>query len=186
VRVEVPLTRSHWEAALLAPTVSLARGWEKQLDSRFDHVLLAPGLTAAAYYRWLREQAVDYVALPDTPLDSSSAQEGRLIRSGLPYLREVFTSTHWRLYAVLSPTPLAAGPGRLTSLGHDTFALRASSRGRFLVRVHFSRYLTLARGVGCVGRAPGGWTSVLARAPGTMLVRARFSLDRALGLEGSC
>ena len=32
VRVEVPLTRSHWEAALLAPTVSLARGWEKQLD----------------------------------------------------------------------------------------------------------------------------------------------------------
>src|SRR4029077_13648694 len=32
VRVEVPLTRSHWEAALLAPSVSLARGWEKQLD----------------------------------------------------------------------------------------------------------------------------------------------------------
>ena len=47
VRVEVPLTRSHWEAALLAPTVSLARGWEKQLDTRFDGVLLAPGLTAA-------------------------------------------------------------------------------------------------------------------------------------------
>ena len=32
VRVEVPLTRSHWEAALLAPAVSLARGWEKQLE----------------------------------------------------------------------------------------------------------------------------------------------------------
>ncbi len=43
VRVEVPLTRSHWEAALLAPTVSLARGWEKQLETRFDGVLLAPG-----------------------------------------------------------------------------------------------------------------------------------------------
>ena len=34
VRVEVPLTRSHWEAALMAPSVSLARGWEKQLDER--------------------------------------------------------------------------------------------------------------------------------------------------------
>ncbi len=49
VRVEVPLTRSHWEAALMAPTVSLARGWEKQLDERYDGVLLDPGLTAAGY-----------------------------------------------------------------------------------------------------------------------------------------
>ena len=49
VRVEVPLTRSHWEAALLAPTVSLARGWEKQLDERYDRVLLSGGLTAASY-----------------------------------------------------------------------------------------------------------------------------------------
>jgi hypothetical protein len=186
VRVEVPLTRSHWEAALLAPTVSLARGWEKQLDSRFDAVLLASGLTVAAYRRWLGENAVSYVALPDAALDPSSATEGKLIRAGLPYLSEVFASPHWRLYAVLTPTPLAAGPGRLTALGHDTFSLRAYSRGSFLVRVHFSRYLTLTRGAGCVGPAPGGWTSVLARAPGTLVVQARFSLARALGLEGSC
>ena len=57
----------------MAPTVSLARGWEKQLDTRYDGVLLDPGLTAAGYYRWLHEQAVSYVALPDTPLDPSSA-----------------------------------------------------------------------------------------------------------------
>ena len=59
MRVEVPLTRSHWEAALLAPSVSLARGWEKQLEERYDAVLLGPGLTAAAYSRWLHEQAVE-------------------------------------------------------------------------------------------------------------------------------
>ncbi len=117
VRVEVPLTRSHWEAALLAPTVSLARGWEKQLDNRFDRVLLARGLTAAGYQRWLHEQGVGYVALPDTSLDPSSAQEGRLIRRGPPYLREVFASRHWTIYAVRTPAPLASGPGRLTSLG---------------------------------------------------------------------
>jgi len=186
VRVEVPLTRSHWEAALLAPTVSLARGWEKQLDTRFDHVLLAPGLTAAAYDSWLHEQAVSYVALPDTPLDPSSAQEGRLIRRGLPYLREVFASRHWRIYAVLTPTPLASGPGRLTWLGNDSFALRATSPGRFLVRVHFTRYWTVTGGAGCVGPAPGDWTSVAVSAPGSVVVSARFSIARALGLGSSC
>jgi hypothetical protein len=186
VRIEVPLTRSHWEAALLAPTVSLTRGWEKQLETRFDHVLLAPRLTAAGYDSWLHEQAVAYVALPDTPLDPSSAREGRLIRRGLPYLREVFASRHWRIYAVLAPTPLASGPGRLTSLGDDSFALQAASAGTFLVRVHFTRYWTVTRGAGCVRRAPGDWTSVAVHAPGSVVVSARFSLARALGLGSSC
>jgi hypothetical protein len=186
VRIEVPLTRSHWEAALLAPSVSLARGWEKQLEDRFDRVLLLDGLTAAVYQRWLREQAVSYVALPDTSLDPSSAQEGRLIAGGLPYLREVAASRHWRIFEVLTAEPLAAGPGRLTSLGHDSFTLRALSRGSFVVRVHFTRYWTLTEGSGCVGPAPGGWTSVSVRAPGSVRVAARFSLARAFASGGSC
>ncbi len=186
VRVEVPLTRSHWETAELAPSVSLARGWEKQLDTRYDGVLLSHALTPASYERWLREQAVAYVALPDTKLDASSAREGELIRAGLPFLHEVFASRHWRIYAVRDATPIATGPGRLTSLGHDSFALRASARGAFVVRVRYTPYWTLARGVGCVGRAAGGWTRVLARAPGTLLVRARFSLAAALGGGESC
>jgi hypothetical protein len=181
VRVEVPLTRSHWEAALMAPAVSLARGWEKQLDERYDGVLLNPGLTAAGYLRWLHEQAVSYVALPDTPLDPSSAQEGRLIRRGLPYLRVVFESRHWTVYAVRDPTPLLEGPGRLTSLGHDSFALRALAPGRFIVRVRFTRYWTFTGGDGRVSEAPGGWTYVTANAPGPLRIAARFSLARALG-----
>jgi hypothetical protein len=184
VRVEVPLTRSHWEAALMAPTVSLARGWEKQLDTRFNDVLLKPGLTAAGYSRWLHEQAVSYVALPDTPLDPSSAQEGRLIRRGLPYLRTVFRSRHWIVYAVRAPTPLLEGPGRLTSLGHDSFGLRARAAGRLLVRVRYTRFWTLTAGAGHVGEAPGGWTYVMADAPGQLHITAHFSLGRALGSEG--
>lgn len=186
VRVEVPLTRSHWEAAELAPTVSLARGWEKQLETRFDDVLLRPGLTAASYDRWLHEQAVKYVALPDARLDPSSAQEGRLIRRGLPYLREVFVGAHWRIFRVLAATPLASGPGRLMSLGHDSFVVRARTPGRFVVRVHFTRYWTLTRGSGCVAPAPGGWTAVSVRTPGTAVVSASFSLGRAFSAGGSC
>jgi hypothetical protein len=186
VRVEVPLTRSHWEAALLAPSVSLARGWEKQLDERYDAVLLGSGLSAAAYERWLREEAITYVALPDVPLDPSSSDEGRLIRAGLAYLSEVSSSRHWRIYAVRSPTPLASGPGQLTALGHDYFSLAVSAPGSILVRVHYTRYFTLARGSGCVRRAPGGWTAVQARVPGTLVVSARFSLARAVGAGGAC
>jgi hypothetical protein len=186
VRVEVPLTRSHWEAALLAPSVSLARGWDKQMETRFNRVLLSPGLTAASYERWLDQQAVAYVALPDVRLDPSSAREGRLIRAGLPYLREVFASAHWRVFQVLSPTPLLTGPGRLTSLGEDSFSLLARTPGSFVVRVRFTRYWTLTRGVGCVAPAPGGWTAVSLRAPGRAVVAARFSLARAFGAERSC
>jgi hypothetical protein len=186
VRIEVPLTRSHWEAAQLAPTVSLARGWEKQLETRYNGVLLGSHLTAASYQRWLREQAVAYVALPDVALDPSSAPEGRLIRAGLPYLREVFASAHWRVFRVLAATPLASGPGRLTALGHDSFALSASAPGRFLVRVHFTRYWTLTRGLGCVAPAPGGWTEVTVRSAGTTVVSASFSLARAFSPSGSC
>ena len=127
------------------------------------------------------------VALPDTPLDPSSAQEGRLIRHGLSYLRVVYTSAHWRIYSVRAPTPLAAGPGALTALDHDSFTLHASAPGSFLVRVHYTPYFTLTRGAGCVRQAPGGWTSVAARTPGTLVVAARFSFSRAFaGGRASC
>lgn len=185
-RVEVPLTRSHWEAAMVAPSVSLARGWEKQLDERYDSALLGAGLTAGEYHAWLQEQAIAYVALPDIPLDPSSAREGALIRGGLTYLRPVFASRHWRVYAVSGATPLLEGAGRLTALGSDTFALYADAPGRLLARVHYTRYDTVVSGHGCVASAPGGWTYVRAGAPGEIVVGARFSLGRALGLDGAC
>ena len=186
VRVEVPLTRTHWEAALLAPKVSLARGWEKQLDTRYDGVLLGGSLTAQSYEEWLHRQAVSYIALPDVKLDPSSAGEGKLISSGLPYLREVFSSAHWRIYAVQGATPLASGPGRLTALGHDSFALDASAAGSFLVRIHFTRYWTVTQGKGCVARGPEGFTEVRAGTVERLVVAARFSLGRAFSSGGSC
>jgi hypothetical protein len=185
-RVEVPLTRSHWEAAMLAPNVSLARGWEKQLDERYDSALLGAGLTAEEYRAWLEREAVAYVALPDAPLDSSSAREGQLIRGGLLYLRPVWASRHWRVYRVSGAMPLLEGPGRLTALGSDTFALHADASGRLLARVRYTRYGTVVSGHGCVARAPGGWTYVQADAPGEIVIGARFSLGRALGLDGAC
>jgi hypothetical protein len=103
--VEVPLTGAHWEAANLAghEGIALARGWERQLDTRYGALFYRPGLTAAAYRAWLAENRVVYVALPDVRLDEAGQAEGALISHGLPYLREVWRSPHWRLYVVGAP-----------------------------------------------------------------------------------
>ncbi len=186
VRLEVPLTRTHWETAELAPRVSLARGWEKQLDERYNGVLLSPGLNAASYERWLHQQAVSYVALPAVQLDPSSAREGKLIRAGLPYLRLVYSSHHWHIYAVRGPTPLVSGPGRVTSLGHDSLSLQVDAPGSLLVRVRYTSYWTVTSGAGCVQRGAGGWTRVDAARRGPLRLRASFSLGRAFGSGRSC
>jgi hypothetical protein len=186
VRVEVPFTHSHWEAALLAPQYSLARGWERQLDTKYDPIFFKPPLASSAYEAWLHNNAVSYVALPDVRLDGSSDEEAALIRKGVPYLHEVFSSAHWRVFAVLDPKPLASAPAVLSGLGHDSFTLRFATSGRSVVRVHFTRYWTVTDGRGCVSSAPGGWTVVSAGAPGVVRVAARFSLVRALGLDDGC
>jgi hypothetical protein len=186
LRVEVPFTHSHWEAALLAPSFVLARGWERQLDTKYDPIFFENKLTPAAYHAWLADNAVSYVALPDVRLDGSSDEEAALIRSGLPYLREVFSSAHWRVFAVLAPTPLASAPARLSELDHDSFTLRFPTPGRSLVRLHYTRYWTVVGGHACVAPAPGGWTAVSVKSAGVVRVAARFSLARAFGLAGAC
>jgi hypothetical protein len=101
--VEVPLTATHAEAAYLAghDGVKLARGWERQLDTRYAALFYEPTLTASAYQEWLRENRVAYVALADASLDYAGRAEGRLVARGQPYLREVWRSEHWRLFQVI-------------------------------------------------------------------------------------
>jgi len=162
LRVEVPMTEAHWESVYLPehPLILLARGWERQLDTRYDALFYRPNLTASAYRSWLDQNAVSYVALPDVPLDSAGEQEGQLIARGLPYLTEVWHSMHWRLFAVRDATPLAQPPAVLTGVGPDSFTLLAPHQGAFTVRVHFTPYWTIERGPASVHRAPGGWTQI--------------------------
>jgi hypothetical protein len=101
--VEVPLTQSHWEAAYVAghDGIALARGWDRQLDTRYGAIFYRPTLSSSAYRGWLMENKVAYVALPDAPLDSAGRLEGKLVARELPYLRELWHSEHWRLYRVM-------------------------------------------------------------------------------------
>lgn len=187
VRVEVPFTHSHWEAALLAPDYSLARGWERQLDTKYDSLFFTEGtLSPASYARWLRGEAVSYVALPDVRLDGSSEQEGALIRRGQPFLREVLHTAHWRVFAVLGSAPLASAPADPIALGHDSFALRFARAGRSLVRVRYTRYWAASGAGACVSEGAGGWTSVDAKSAGVVRVTTGFSLARAIGGGSGC
>jgi hypothetical protein len=176
LRIEVPFTQSHWEAVFLGTSLSLARGWERQLDNKYDAVFYAPLLTPSAYRDWLTSTAVRFVALPDAPLDVSSRQEAALTRRGLPFLHPVFASAHWRVYAVAGTQPLASGPGRLAELDQDGFTLHAAGPGTFLVRLRYTPYWTVTDGTAAVSRTPEGWTQVRVGSPGTVRLETRFSL----------
>ncbi len=194
-RVEVPPTREHGEARWVAARLPLARGWERQLDIHYDGLFYdsaglseesADALGSARYRAWLSRNAVSYVALPDAPLDYSATDEAHVLRAGQSYLREVWRARHWRLFAVLSPTPLAQPPSTLQRLGTDFFALRAPRAGTFEVRVRFTPYWQLVAGRGCVQRGPEGWTQVRARAPGALRVGIEFSLTRVFDRGPRC
>jgi hypothetical protein len=190
-RIEVVATADHWEARYLAPHVMLARGWERQLDSDRNSLFYdeAEPLTAARYRAWLSANAISYVALPrHARLDYSARAEARLfVDGGHPaYLREVWSSRDWRLFAVLGATPLAQAPALLTGASSDSLTLYAPRPGSYTVLVRFTPYWALASGSGCVARAPGEWTQVQARRAGTLRLVIRFSLARVLSDAPRC
>lgn len=184
-RLEIPFTRDHWEAAYVAPQFALARGWERQLDRRFDGLFYTP-LDPTAYRRWLDELAVRWVALPDSPLDYSSKDEAALLRRGVPGLRPAWRGAHWRLWEVQPAPLLARGAARTVALRADSVELAGSRPGRTVVQVRFTPYWTLVQGAGCVRRAPGGWTEIDARRAGPLRLVTRFSLLRIAAHDARC
>jgi hypothetical protein len=173
-RIEEVFTRSHWDMVVLGRRFLLARGWDRQLDTEDDALFYEPKLTASAYHAWLLHTGARFVVLSDAPLDFSSRQEATLIRDGLPFLREVFSSRHWHVYAVRGAQPLASGPGRLTAIDDDGFTLHATHSGTFLVRVHYTPYWQISAGQGTVSEAEDGWTRVTAGHAGEVAVDAEL------------
>jgi hypothetical protein len=185
-RLEVPLTKNHWEAAHLAPHVPLARGWHRQLDTEANPLFYDDRpLTPARYAAWLRDKAVRWVALPAVPLDFSAREEAALLRRGaVPGLALIHASPRWRIWEV-RPAPAAVeGPARLVRAQGDTLELDAARPGRVRVRVRHTPYWEVVGGEACVARAAGGWTEVRVRRAGRVVARARFTLAGALRRAG--
>jgi hypothetical protein len=185
-RIEIPFTANHWESARVAPHYPLARGWERQLDKKYNALFYESELNPVKYRRWLDDNAVRYVALSDASLDGSAKHEDELVRSGtLPWLHEVFRSEHWRVYAVQDYRPLADG-ARVTKLGSDSIDLDAARPGDVRLRVHFSPYWAVVRGDGCVSSSGGSWTRLRVRRAGPIRIATRFSLGRVVSRGPRC
>jgi hypothetical protein len=185
VRVEIPITRNRGEARYVAPRFPLARGWLRQLESGDFDLFQHGNLTPATYRSWLDERGVSYVALSDADTDYLGSDEAALIRSGLPYLRGIWSNEHWRLFAVRGSPGLATGPAKLSDVGPASFSLLATRAGDILVRVHFTSYWTVTQGAACV-EPEGEWTRLQVERAGPVSVSARFSLGGLLGRDRQC
>jgi hypothetical protein len=154
-RVEVVPVRSHREASALAPYVNLARGWNRQADTDRNPVFYENGgLTEKSYHRWLRRWAVRYVVLPSSPPDGAGKEEAEIVRRGQPYLKEVWSGVHWRLYRVADPLPMAEPPASVEHAGAGEVKVRVRERGAVLVRIPWSPWLGLVDAEGRRIEAP--------------------------------
>ena len=184
-RVEIPFTAFHWEALEVAPRFPSPRGWERQLDIKYNGLFYGGPLTARTYLAWLRQLAVRFVAVPDTSLDYAGVKEAALIDRGLPYLRLLMQSRHWRVYEVLGATPIVQGPARLLAIGANSLTLAATRPGSSYVRVRFTPYWAITQGSGCV--APdGGFTRLTLRRAGRAKLTISFSLGRIRANSPRC
>ena len=184
-RVEIPFTLFHWEAYQVAPRFPLARGWERQLDIKYNHLFYGARLTPAVYVAWLHKVAVRFVAQSDARLDYSAHKEDALISRRVPGLRLVFRSRHWRVYEVRDPTPIVTGAATLAAIDVNSLTLYAQHPGTAFVRVHFTPYWALGQGSGCVEPA-GDFVRLTLRRPGPVRLVIRFSLDRIRATSPRC
>ncbi|MBV9214201.1 MAG: hypothetical protein JOZ25_11215, partial [Actinobacteria bacterium] len=187
IRLEIPPTRNHWEGVYVGERHELARGWERQLDQKYDALYYGTVVTPERYRRWLDRSAVQYVALSDAPSDFASVVETDLmVENRLPFLRLVWQDRHWKLYRVLRATPLLSGPGKLTGATPDSFTIDAARPGRFTMRLHYSQYWAVTQGSGCVEVGPGNYTTVTLRRAGRARVATRFAFDRLVRKGRRC
>ncbi|MBB5115407.1 hypothetical protein FHU28_005246 [Micromonospora echinospora] len=172
-RVEVPPTRNYWEAARMGE-VPLARGWLRQADIDRNPLFFTtvPGadgtgipLTPVTYRDWLADNAVQYVAVPDAEFSWVGRSEAKLVELGQPYLTEVWSDRHWKLYAVADPTPLVGAPGELVRQDGASITFRTPAAGPIPIRVRHDRWLTASDGA-TVTR-DGEWTTVTVPRAGT-------------------
>ena len=171
--IEVVPTLRRGEAAFVAPVVPIARGWSRQLDTGHNQVFYDESLNPDTYRKWLDDNAISYVAISNGPYEWASAKEANLVRMGLPYLQRVWSNRTWTLYAVTKPSPVISAPGQVVARDGVSMTMSLPEPGEYVVRVHWSRYLSASDG--CVRLAAGGWSTLVVERPGTVKIHASLA-----------
>jgi hypothetical protein len=192
-KVEVVFTRNHFEAAYVANRRPIARGWERQLDTKYNAVFYEGDLTVASYAAWLVQNDVRWVALADAPIDYSARQEAALIRAGLPYLKRVAQPRNWNVYRVKLPDGGGIEPRFFDQQPDRGFQIQPVRYGVSVTRVRWQRFLRPS--VGCIEASDSGYLQIMlppvspgdvSSHPPVVTITSDFSIGRLVGAEPSC
>jgi hypothetical protein len=181
-RVEIPPTRDYWESVYVADQVPIARGWLRQLDIGRNPLFFNNSLTADSWRRWLVDNGVRYVALPDIQLSWVGSGEAKLIRAGQPYLHRVWQSAHWQLYAVADSAGIAPG-ATVVRADATSLTVRVTKPGPVPVKIRFSRWLTLDRAGACL-QPSGRWSALRVDRPGTYRISSSLHWSQSARCSG--
>ena len=180
-RLEIPFTREHWEASFVAPHFALARGWERQLDIKYNAVLYHP-LSATTYRAWLDESAVQLVALPRVPLDYGGVAERSLLAHPPSYLSVVYADRLWTVYRVERATHLFTGTNSaLVRLGTSSFTVRFFGPGSATMKIHASPLWRVNTAHACLAASTDGWLHIDANRADVVTVTATITPAALIG-----
>lgn len=179
-RVEVAPARDHREAAVLAPHINMARGWNRQADVTRGRLFyeghsgttVAPGTFSTESYRaWLGHWAVGLVVLYDGKPDGPAELEHKLVTSEPAYLERVWSDDNWRIYRVKDAVPLAAAPASVVGSDGADLTLDMPKAGSVSVRIAYSPWLWASSG--CLTR-DGEFTRLTVTKPGRVRLSSKF------------
>lgn len=149
-RVEVVPARDHREAAILAPYINMARGWNRQADVERGRLFYEGhggtevpegAFTPQAYKAWLSQWAVGFVVLVNGEPDGPAKLEHALVTSEPDYLQRVWEDANWKIYRVENATPLVDKPASVVSADGANLVVRMPRPGEVIVRVAYSPWL---------------------------------------------
>ncbi|MDX3455732.1 hypothetical protein PV396_27975 [Streptomyces sp. ME02-8801-2C] len=179
-RVEVVPARDHREAAILAPYINMARGWNRQADVERGRLFYEGhggtaepegGFSASAYKAWLSQWAVGFVVLVNGEPDGPAKLEHALVTSGPSYLQPVWEDANWKIYRVKNATPLVDKPASVVSADGANLVVHMPRAGAVTVRIAYSPWLWAENG--CL-TDDGEFTKLTVEQPGDIRISSAY------------
>jgi hypothetical protein len=185
-RVEVVPTETFRQADELATEINLARGWETQLDRRYNPELYGTTLTADAYRQWLSANSISLVALPTGRLQHAAHKEIAIIESHPSYLTLAWSNTDWHVYRVGESQPLATNGVSVTDVQPEALTVVAPHAGQSTIRFRYTKWYRVTAGAACVTSDRNGWIVLHVDRPGTITLTISVTLPSIIGYRPSC
>ena len=185
-RVEVVPTETYREADELAFKISLARGWETQIDRRFNPEMYNSNLTSNGFRHWLARNAISLVALPTGRLQDIARREVELISAHPDYLRRVWSNDDWQVFEVISHQPLAGNGATVIKVEPESLHLQAPNVGISTVQFRYTDLYRVTTGNACITEGNGGWIELHVYEPGPITLGIDVTPTALLTRHATC